>query len=209
MKQITVLLMAALVAVFVMARNQGEGSITAALDGGITGDSASEDSVISALSEGGQMTTAQKTDKTRFRIAPEVRSTTWLNGTPTSLAELRGQVVLVDFWTFDCINCQHVMPALKGWNLKYADRGLTIIGIHSPEFDFERQEGNVEHAIKEFGLPYRVALDNDFQNWNAYHNRYWPSLYLIDREGFIRLNQIGEGNYDQVEAAIEQLLSES
>ncbi len=102
-----------------------------------------------------------------------------------------------------------MIPSLKGWHQKYSDQGLTIIGVHSPEFDYEKQTANVEQAIRRFGLLYRVALDNDFQNWNAYRNRYWPSFYLIDKQGYIRYNHIGEGDYDKVEAVIKQLLAES
>lgn len=101
-----------------------------------------------------------------------------------------------------------MIPSLKGWNQKYGEQGLTIIGVHSPEFDFEKQTANVADAIQRFGLPYRVALDNDFTNWKNYRNHYWPSLYVIDREGYIRFNHIGEGNEQQVESVIQQLLAE-
>ena len=151
---------------------------------------------------------ATRGDKSGLRLAPEIQSTQWLNGAPVTLQDLRGRVVMIDFWTFDCINCQHVIPALKGWHEKYGSQGLTIIGVHTPEFDFERQTANVADAIRRFGLPYRVALDNDMQNWNNYRNHYWPSYYLIDRAGYIRYNHIGEGNEQQVESVIQQLLAE-
>ena len=155
------------------------------------------------------MVLTNKLDKSRFQLAPDIRSQSWLNGAPTSLAELRGRVVLVDFWTFYCINCQNVMPSLKELHRRYRDKGLTIIGVHSPEFDSEHETANVQEAIQRFSLPYLVAQDNDFANWNAYHNHYWPSLYLIDKEGYLRFNHIGEGDYDKIDAAVRQLLSET
>ena len=155
------------------------------------------------------MMTTSKVDKTRFQLAPEIRSQSWLNGAPTSLAEQRGRVVLVTFWTFDCINCQNVMPSLKELYRKYNDKGLTMIGVHSPEFAFEHDLSNVQQAIQRFGLPYLIAQDNDFANWNAYRNHYWPSLYLIDKEGYIRYNHIGEGDYEKIDAAVRQLLNET
>jgi redoxin len=102
-----------------------------------------------------------------------------------------------------------VIPSLKELNHKYGDKGLTIIGVHSPEFDFEHDKVNVQQAIQRFGLPYRVVQDNDFANWNAYRNHYWPSLYLIDKEGYLRYNHIGEGDYDKIDAAVRQLLGET
>jgi len=102
-----------------------------------------------------------------------------------------------------------VIPSVKEWHKKYGEQGLTIIGIHSPEFDYEKQTANVEQAIKRFGIPYRVMLDNDFKNWNAFRNHYWPSLYLIDKDGYIRFNHLGEGGYVEVEAKIRELLVES
>ncbi|MBI1800372.1 MAG: redoxin domain-containing protein [Chloroflexi bacterium] len=101
-----------------------------------------------------------------------------------------------------------MIPSLKEWQAKYGAQGLTIIGVHAPEFDYEKVQANVEQAIKRFGLSYRVALDNDFRNWNAYHNRYWPAFYLIDKEGYIRFVHIGEGDEEKVEAVIRQLLAE-
>jgi len=102
-----------------------------------------------------------------------------------------------------------VIPSLKEWHNKYSAQGFNVIGVHAPEFDYEKQTANVEQAIKRFGLPYRVVLDNDFKNWRAFHNQYWPTFYLIDKEGYIRYTHIGEGDYDKVEAIIKQLLAES
>jgi thiol-disulfide isomerase/thioredoxin len=140
--------------------------------------------------------------------APELEPTGWLNCQPFRLADLRGRVTLIEFWTFDCVNCQHVLPALLQWHQVYAPRGLVIVGVHTPEFRHEREVSNVEAAVQRFGIRYPVAIDNDFGTWRAYHNRYWPSFYLIDKRGVIRYTHMGEGSYDQTQRAIEALLAE-
>jgi cytochrome c biogenesis protein CcdA/thiol-disulfide isomerase/thioredoxin len=136
----------------------------------------------------------------------------WFNtpgGRPLSLRELRGQVVLVDFWTYTCINCIRTLPYLKAWDERYGGRGLTIVGVHTPEFPFEREAGNVEDAIEQNGLGYAVAQDNDYATWNAYGNEYWPAKYLIDARGRVRYIHFGEGEYEETEDAIRELLAES
>lgn len=146
----------------------------------------------------------------RIAPAPELTGiTNWLNGEPTTLAELRGKVVLIDFWTYTCINCIRTLPYLKAWHESYADQGLVIIGVHSPEFAFEKSTGNVQDAIERFELPYLVAQDNDFATWRAYSNRYWPAKYLIDAEGIVRYTHFGEGDYEETEHAIQSLLEEA
>ncbi|MCX6047461.1 MAG: redoxin domain-containing protein [Chloroflexi bacterium] len=140
--------------------------------------------------------------------APELNNKVWLNSAPLKLADLRGKVVMVEFWTFACINCQHVTPSLKALHTKYADKGLVIIGVHSPEFDYEKELTNVQAAITEVGIEYPVAIDNNYVTWNAYNNHYWPARYLIDKAGNIRLLQIGEGGYAKTEAAVQALLAE-
>ncbi len=141
-------------------------------------------------------------------LAPElIPGGQWLNSEPLTLSELRGKVVLVDFWTYTCINCIRTLPYLKSWHEKYADKGLVIIGVHAPEFEFEKDVENVKEAIKDFGIKYPVMQDNDFATWRAYDNHYWPAKYLIDREGNIRYTHFGEGDYDKTEAMIQQLLS--
>jgi cytochrome c biogenesis protein CcdA/thiol-disulfide isomerase/thioredoxin len=135
----------------------------------------------------------------------------WLNtpsGEPLSLADLRGKVVLVDFWTYSCINCLRTLPHLKAWDRAYRDAGLTIVGVHSPEFAFERVPDNVRSAVRRLELRYPVALDNDFATWNAYYNQYWPAKYLIDKAGRIRFHHFGEGSYDETESWIRRLLGE-
>ena len=133
----------------------------------------------------------------------------WLNtDSPVSLSDLRGSVVLLDFWTFGCINCQRTQPYLNEWNAAYEDRGLRIIGVHSPEFDYERDAGNVRDALVEAGIRYPVALDNDFRTWREWSQRFWPARYLIDRSGTVRLVHYGEGAYEETEAAIQSLLAQ-
>ena len=146
-----------------------------------------------------------------FGTAPEVRGIAeWINtpgGRPVSLAGLRGKVVLVDFWTYSCVNCLRTLPHLKAWDRAYRDDGLVIVGLHSPEFAFEHVPSNVRGAVRRLGLRYAVALDNDFATWNAYANQYWPAKYLIDRRGHVRYAHFGEGEYDRTERLIRRLLA--
>jgi thiol-disulfide isomerase/thioredoxin len=135
----------------------------------------------------------------------------WFNtpdGEPLRLAALRDRVVLLEFWTFACVNCQRTLPFLRQIHRQYQP-DFTVVGVHSPEFAFERSVENVERAVQEDGLEYPVGLDNEFVAWDAYGNRYWPTMYLIDRAGQIRYTQIGEGNYSRTEAAIRTLLDEA
>jgi thiol-disulfide isomerase/thioredoxin len=142
--------------------------------------------------------------------APELHNTVWLNTAgPLTLAGLRGQVVLLNMWTFECINCQHVLPYVRAWFDRYHAQGLEVIGNHYPEFPFEASIGNLKIAVQQEDLRYPIAQDNNGQTWNAYHTRYWPTIYLIDKHGHLRYETIGEGAYDQTEAAIQALLAES
>ena len=139
--------------------------------------------------------------------APEFRGITrWINSTPLTLAGLSGRVVLVDFWTYSCINCLRTLPYLSKWHTRYRDRGLTIVGVHSPEFAFERVPANVRENAEKLGLDYPIALDNEFATWEAWHNQYWPAKYLIDRDGRVRYYHFGEGDYAETERAIRELL---
>ena len=143
-------------------------------------------------------------------LAPELTNDTWLNvDSPLRLADLRGKVVLLEMWTFGCINCQHVIPSLKDWHSKYKDQGLVIIGNHYPEFSFEADLANLQNAVAQGGIEYAVAQDNDGATWQAYQNRYWPTLYLIDKQGHIRYVHIGEGRYQETEENIKALLAEA
>jgi len=142
--------------------------------------------------------------------APDFRGVTrWLNSEPLTLDGLRGRVVLIDFWTYSCINCLRTLPYLREWHERYRDAGLTIVGVHSPEFAFERKESNVQENVRELGLRYPIALDNDFATWGAWHNQYWPAKYLLDRSGKVRYFHFGEGEYAETEEAIRTLLGDS
>ncbi len=132
----------------------------------------------------------------------------WLNSEPLTMSALRGKVVLVDFWTYTCINCIHTLPYVKSWHQKYKDQGLTVVGVHTPEFPFERSSKNVAAAIERFGIEYPVAQDNRYTTWEAYNNNYWPAVYLIDKQGKIVYRHFGEGNYKETEAAIQNLLAQ-
>ena len=144
----------------------------------------------------------------KYVDAPDIqRITAWINSAPLTMQELRGKVVLVDFWTYSCINCLRTLPYLESWDAHYRSKGLVILGVHSPEFAFEHSLGNVRAAVKRLGVRYPVALDNDFATWNAYQNQYWPADYLIDRRGHVRDAHFGEGAYAETEHKIRQLLA--
>jgi thiol-disulfide isomerase/thioredoxin len=132
----------------------------------------------------------------------------WENSTPLTMASLRGKVVLVDFWTYSCINCQRTIPFLRQWYDKYKADGFVIVGVHSPEFDFEKNAGNIRRAIRDYGVSWPVAVDSNMATWNAYSNQYWPAEYLIDKSGHVRHTHFGEGEYDITERAIQALLAE-
>jgi thiol-disulfide isomerase/thioredoxin len=131
------------------------------------------------------------------------------NGKPLTLEELRGKVVLIDFWTYTCINCVRTLPYLRAWEERYRDKGLVIVGVHTPEFSFEKEAGNVQDAIDREKIKYPVAQDNDFATWNAWGNQYWPAKYLIDAKGRVRYTHFGEGEYDTTEENIRKLLEEA
>ena len=139
--------------------------------------------------------------------APEFQAiANWINSRPLTMEQLRGRVVLIDFWTYTCVNCIRTMPYLKDWHAKYAAHGLVIVGVHSPEFEFEKLTENVADNARDLGLEYAIAQDNDFETWRAYRNRFWPAKYLVDQEGIIRYNHFGEGAYDETEKQIRRLL---
>ena len=148
-------------------------------------------------------------DKSQFKLAPELANVNgYINSEPITLADLRGKVVLVDFWTYSCINCIRTIPYLNAWHEKYADEGLVIVGVHTPEFEFEKDYNNVKAAVEKFDIKYPVAQDNEKGTWEAYENRYWPRKYLIDNEGYVRYDHIGEGAYAETEKVIQSLLAE-
>jgi cytochrome c biogenesis protein CcdA/thiol-disulfide isomerase/thioredoxin len=142
--------------------------------------------------------------------APELAGlSNWINSDPLTLKKLRGKVVLIDFWTYSCINCLRTLPHVKAWYRTYHDKGLVVLGVHTPEFAFEHVPGNVRGAVRRLGITYPVALDNDYGTWNAFQNQYWPAKYLLDRRGHLRYYHFGEGEYDTTEERIRTLLGES
>ena len=165
--------------------------------------------VPAAIVENNGTITKVQIDKSQFKLAPELTKISgFINSKPITLADLRGKVVLVDFWTYSCINCIRTIPYLNAWYEKYADKGLVIVGVHTPEFEFEKDYNNVQAAVEKFDIRYPVAQDNEKGTWNAYDNRYWPRKYLIDADGYIRYDHIGEGGYAETEKVIQSLLAE-
>jgi thiol-disulfide isomerase/thioredoxin len=139
--------------------------------------------------------------------APEI-GRIWFNSPSLTIRQLRGRAVLIDFWDYTCVNCIRTLPYLKEWHTRYQDKGLMVIGVHSPEFLFARYESNVERGIEEFALTYPIVVDSNMELWEAFANRYWPSKYLIDGEGYLRYAHFGEGAYRETEEAIQELLRE-
>src|SRR5690242_851796 len=133
----------------------------------------------------------------------------WLNSAPLDRKSLRGKVVLVDIWTYTCINSLRPMPYMKGWADKYKDAGLVVISVHTPEFSFEKERVNVERAVRDLKVTFPVAIDTNYRIWQAFNNEYWPALYLIDGKGRIRYHYFGEGEYGETERVIQQLLKEN
>lgn len=144
----------------------------------------------------------------RAPLAPSLAAGSWLNSAPLKLQSLRGRVVIVDFWTFGCYNCRNTLPTLKRWDAKYLSRGLTIIGVHSPESDYEKSLDNVRRAVREQSIRYPVLTDNNYETWRAYGIGAWPTIVILDKEGRVRFTHIGEGMYDQMDIVIQKLLAE-
>ena len=143
------------------------------------------------------------------RQAPEFQQIdTWLNSEPLKLEALRGKVVLVDFWTYTCINCLNHLPYVQEWHQKYKDQGLVVVGVHTPEFAYEKSTRNVQDAIKRLQIKHAVAQDNSYGTWRAFNNQYWPAVYLIDKQGKIVYSHFGEGSYGTTEKKIQALLAE-
>ena len=140
--------------------------------------------------------------------APQLAPGDWINSEALDLKDLRGRVVLIDFWTFGCYNCRNTLPFIKGWHDRYHDKGLTVIGVHSPEFDDERKIENLRREVAALAIRYPVVTDNDYRTWDAYNVPAWPTIFLIDKQGRIRWMHVGEGEYDQAERLIQQLLAE-
>ena len=148
--------------------------------------------------------------ESNYLTAPEfISGGAWINSDPLTLQSLRGKVVLIDFWTYTCINCIRTLPYTKAWWEKYKDKGFVLIGVHTPEFEFEKNTDNVRNAVRDFGITYPVVQDNNYATWQAYDNHYWPAHYLVDKNGKIRDTHFGEGDYDKTEQMIQTLLSET
>jgi thiol-disulfide isomerase/thioredoxin len=151
----------------------------------------------------------EETTRQDSRPAPEfVGISAWLNSPPLTVESIRGKVVLVQFWTYSCINCLRTLPYVTKWHEQYKDKGLVVVGVHTPEFAFEKERANVETAIKRLGIHYPVAQDNQYRTWRAFGNQYWPAAYLVDRSGTVVTTRFGEGGYQQMENAIARLVGE-
>jgi thiol-disulfide isomerase/thioredoxin len=140
--------------------------------------------------------------------APELATGNWINSEPLKLKDLRGRVVLIEFWTFGCFNCRNTLPFVKGWDDRYRGQGLIVIGVHSPEFDDERKVENLRREVSSLGIRYPVVTDNDYKTWEAYNVAAWPTVFLLDKQGRIRWMHVGEGDYDEAERIIQKLLAE-
>ena len=140
--------------------------------------------------------------------APEFAGGIWINSEPLTLKKLGGRVVLVEFWTFECYNCRNTLPSVKDWDTKYRDRGLTVVGVHTPETDSEYNLNNVRREVPTLGIKYPVVTDNDYQTWKAYNVEAWPTIFVLDKQGRIRWLHVGEGSYDATESVIKSLLLE-
>ena len=147
-------------------------------------------------------------DDAESAAAPELGTGEWINSEPLKLSELRGRVVLIEFWTFGCINCRNTLPYVKSWHDRYRDKGLTVIGVHSPEFDEEKDVEHLRREVSSLGIRYPVVADNEYKTWNAYKVEAWPTVFLLDKQGRIRWMRVGEGDYDEAERLIEKLLAE-
>jgi cytochrome c biogenesis protein CcdA/thiol-disulfide isomerase/thioredoxin len=193
--------------------NRVEQSLLSAIGGGV-GNRTPQDSSVNAPTDSAAMAAmmadhAAATLPVEGVMPPLTGAVEWLNSPPLTTEGLRGKVVLIDFWTYSCVNCLRTLPYVRAWYDKYKDQGLVVIGVHAPEFAFEKDIGNVRRAVKDLKVDYPVAIDNDYAIWRAFDNQYWPAHYFIDAQGRIRHHQFGEGEYAESEAIIQQLLAEA
>ena len=193
---ITLLLMVA-VSIVAFGYATGRGPLAVVSDG------------ITRVTSGGQVIPSQSmTEEAKAQLAPEISNGMWINSQPLSLKSLQGRVVLIDFWTFACYNCRNTLPALKKWDAQYREKGLTIIGVHTPELDFERDIDQLRREVAGLGINYPVVTDQDYSTWKAYVVEAWPTVFLLDKQGRIRWSHVGEGYYDETEEVIKKLLAE-
>lgn len=192
------LLLITAVAIVVVGYATGRGPLAVVSDG------------ISRLTAADQIIPSRTlTEETKAPLAPEISNDIWINSEPLTLKSLRGRVVLIEFWTFACYNCRNTLPALKKWDAQYRDSGLTIIGVHTPELDFERDIDKLRREVAGLGIKYPVVTDQDYSTWKAYRVEAWPTLFLLDKKGRVRWTHVGEGYYDETEAVIKKLLAEA
>ena len=164
---------------------------------------------ISRVTAGEQMIPSRSLmEETKAPAAPEISSGNWINSEPLTLKSLRGRVVLLDFWTFACYNCRNTLPTVKKWDAQYRDKGLTIIGVHTPELDYESNIDNLRREVAALGIKYPVVTDNDYSTWKEYKVEAWPTVFVLDKQGRVRWTHVGEGAYDQTEDVIKKLLAE-
>ena len=164
---------------------------------------------ISRLTSGEQMIPSRTlTEESKAPVAPELANGAWINSEPLTLKSLHGRVVLIEFWTFACYNCRNTLPTVIKWDSQYRDKGLTIIGVHTPESDLESNLNDVRREVAELGIKYPVVTDNDYSTWKAYKVEAWPTLFLLDKQGRVRWTHVGEGYYTQTEEVIKKLLAE-
>src|ERR1043165_989096 len=165
---------------------------------------------VSRLANGrvGLVTPTNVANETKAQVAPEISGGSWINSDPLTLKSLQGRVVLVDFWTFGCYNCRNTLPYVKSWDARYRGKGLTIIGVHTPELEREHNIENVRREVAELGIKYSVVTDNENAIWNAYGVAAWPTWFVIDKKGHVRGMHVGEGAYDETEQLIKKLLAE-
>ncbi|HEY5883364.1 MAG TPA: redoxin domain-containing protein [Pyrinomonadaceae bacterium] len=152
--------------------------------------------------------TSDEYESSESTMAPALAHGDWINSESLRLEDLRGRVVLVEFWTFGCINCRNTLPFVKSWHDRYREQGMTVIGVHSPEFAEERVVENLHRQVDSLGINYPVVSDNDFETWRAYDVQAWPTLFLLDKQGRIRWKHVGEGDYDETERVIQKLIAE-
>ena len=191
------LLLIVLVAIVAFGYATGRGPLAVVSDG------------ISRLTSGGQMIPSRSlTEETKAPAAPEIAGSVWINSEPLMLKSLHGRVVLIEFWTFACYNCRNTLPSLKKWDAQYREQGLTIIGVHTPELDFERDIDQLRREVSKLGIKYPVVTDQDYSTWKAYRVEAWPTLFLLDKQGRVRWTHVGEGFYDETEQMIKKLLAE-
>ena len=163
---------------------------------------------VARLSKANGGTPATLTAKDNAPTAPELAPGEWINSEPLTIIGLRGRVVLVDFWTFGCYNCRNTLPSIKDWDARYREKGLTIVGVHSPEFAEEKKLEHLRSEVASLGIHYPVVTDNDYATWRAYDVAAWPTIFVLDKKGRVRWTHVGEGAYDETEQIIQALLNE-